>query len=304
MLEIFRAFGEALAVELLLLGCAAVAKMHGRLIPPPPDKFTQQQRAGFPASIARAVALIRDIGLASKFQLPAEYFEETEAQFPGAAGSLNVEQIRELGELGIATKHFGLAWEASAAGLDRGGAAEAYFLLLRARALPDGYADRYDALTAAAAELSRFHRDMEVIDRAVEAGRDPFDDTPFTLTLDQARDVLAKEKASPAFPSRNNPGPDYSSLFGEALCMCPGCRSERGEFSDPYSFEEDGEPIPDLEEMERSFYAAAPKDVPREMLPALFEVAKQAFFTGQEPEDLLSEIFASTGGRKKKGKRR
>jgi hypothetical protein len=242
--------------------------------------------------MAKAIALARDIGITGKFQIPIEYVDEAETQFRRASGSLNIEQIRVLGELGLAAKHLRLAWTASAAGLDRGGPAEAYFLLLRARALPDGDDDRYEALTAAAAELGRFHRDLELVDRAVEAGRNPFDDDALSLTVDQARDVLAKEKASPAFPSRSNPGPDYSNLFSDGLCMCPSCRREREEFSDTDDLEED--------EMERAFYQAAPKDVPREILPALFEVAKQAFFTGQNPDEVLSRILGSPGGKKKK----
>ncbi len=127
---------------------------------PYPDALPEEQKSRLPSSMARAIALAADIGLTSKFQLPGEYFDETEARFSRASGSLNVQQIRLLGELGIAGKHRKLAWEASAAGLDHGGPTEAYFLLLRAQALPEGLEDRYQVLAAAAAELGRAHRDM------------------------------------------------------------------------------------------------------------------------------------------------
>ena len=294
-LEVERALGDPIAAEVLIVGCAAAAKQHSKLSPRSPKGFTAQERSRFPVSMAKAIALARDIGIIGKFQLPAEYVNETHAQFPRGGGSLTIDQIRLLGELGIAAKHLRLAWAASAAGLDRTGPEEAYFLLLRARALPDGDDDRYEALTAAAAELARFHRDLELVDRAVEAGRNPFDDDALSLTVEQARDVLAKEKASPAFPSRNNPGPDYSYLFSDDLCMCPSCCAERGEFSDADDLEEMEE-----DEMERAFYQAAPKGVPREILPALYEVAKQAFLTGQNPDEVLSRILGSPGGKKKK----
>ncbi len=295
-LEAGAALGDPLAAVILFFGCAAFAKRHDVHLPLP-DELTEQQRSRVPASTARVIALVRDVGLAGKFKLPVAYVEETERQFARAAGSLNVEQIRTLGELGISSRYFGLAWSASAAGLDRGGPTEAYFLLLRARALPDDYGDRYEVLTAAAAELGRVHRDMEVVDRAVEAGRDRFDGDLLSLTADQAREVLAKEKASPALPSRNSPGPDYSNLFPDDLCSCPSCRRERGE-----SFDPDGETILDEDEMAKSFYAAAPKDIPPEILPALLELAKEAFFTGQNPDEMLARILG--GEKKKKGKRR
>jgi hypothetical protein len=227
------------------------------------------------------------------------YFDETEAQFPRCSGSLGVEQIRSLGELGIATSRPGLAWAASVAGLERGGPTEGYFLLLRARALPEGSAGRYDVVMAAAAELGRLHRDMEVVSQAVEASRDPFDDDPLSLTADQACEVLRKEKESPAFPSRYSPGPDYSDLFPGDLCTCPSCRRERGESSGP----DDGY-YPDEEEMAREFYAAAPKDIPPDLLPGLLEMAKTAYLTGQDPGDVISEILGGRRGKRKKGGRR
>jgi hypothetical protein len=301
--EVARLLGDGLAAVILISGCAAAAKRRDLSLVPLPRTLTKDQRAHLPASMARAIALATDIGLIGKLQLPLEYFNETEAQFAHSAGSLNVEQLRVLGEAGLGSQHLRLAWAASTAGLQRGGATEAYFLLLRARALPEGQSDRYDALMAAAAELGRAHRDMEVVSQAVEAGRNSFGDEPLSLTADQAREVLKKEKASLAFPSPYSPGPDYSDLFAEDsdLCMCPACRAERDESSDPELSEE---------EMKRSFYEAAPKDIPRELLPSLFEVAKEAHLRGVDPTELLAEILPDLdprkppGGKKKKGGRK
>jgi len=264
------------------------------------EELTGEQRSRLPGAMAKAIAVAKDIGFTNKFQLPITYFDETEAQFPRAAASLDIEEIRSLGELGISTDHLPLAWAASAAGLKHDGPSEAYFLLLRARALPKSLSDRYDVLMAAAAELGRFHRDMEVVDRAVEAGRNPFDDNPLKLTVEQAREVLRKEKASPAFPSPRIPGPDYSDLLDDEPCMCPACRRGRAGLSP------DGEDdrYIDEAEMDRSFFEAAPKNIPREILPALLEVAKEAYATGQDPTDVLARILGDLGGKKKKGKRR
>jgi len=298
-LEVDGALGDSLAAILFIFGCATLAKLQDRVFLPLPGELSEPQRSRIPGSLARVLALARDFGF-GRFQLPMPYFKATEAEFPRASASLNIEQIRNLGELGLSTDHPGLAWAASTAGLERGGPTEAYFLLLRARALPAGNLERFDVLTAAAAELGRHHRDMEVVSQAVEAGRDPFEGGPLSLTADQARDVLRREKESPAFPSRYSPGPDYSDLFSGDLCMCPSCRSARGESPGP-----DDERFPlDEDEMAREFFASAPKNIPREILPAMFEVAKMAYLTGEDPGEIMSEILGSPGGKRKKGKRR
>jgi hypothetical protein len=299
-MEVDRAMGDSLAAVLLIFGYATSAKQQNLVVLPLVDELTDEQRSRLPGATAQAMAVVKDIGFTNKFQLPISYIDETEVQFPSAAASLDIEEIRSLGELGISTAHPVLAWSATAAGLERGGASEAYFLLLRARALPEGFGERHEALTAAAAELGRFHRDMEVVDRAVEATRNPFDGDPLSLTIQQAREVLQKEKASAAFPSRRNPGPDYSYLFDDEPCMCPACRRERAGVSPDG---EDDEYI-DEEEMARSFFESAPKEIPREILPALLEVAKEAYATGQDPTDMLARILGGAGGKKKKGKRR
>jgi tetratricopeptide (TPR) repeat protein len=305
-LEVERALGDSVAGSLLIFGCAAFAKRHVGVLLPLPKELGKQQRSGLPASMAKVLALAKDVGLL-KFQLPVPYFAATEAQFQKASAALNIEQIRSLGEFGIATNHPRLAWEASAAGLARGGPTEAHFLLLRAEALPDGLGPRHEVLMAAAAELGRSQRDMEVVSQAVEGGRNPFNATPLSLTAEQARAVLAKEKAHPAFPSRFGPGPDYSEFFNDNGCMCPACCARRGERFDPDRLGPDlfDEFEPDEDEMERSFFETAPKGIPREILPALFEVAKEAFYSGENPEELLARILLEgEGGKKKKGKRK
>jgi hypothetical protein len=151
--------------------------------------------------------------------------------------------------------------------------------LLRARALPEEFDDRYEALTAAAAELGRAHSDMDVVSRAVEAGRGPFDDEPLSLSADQAREVLRKEKASSAFPSSSRPGPDYSELFSGELRSYPFDQ-----------FDIDDDPL-DEEEIKRLFFEKAPEEIPRDLLPALFEVAKESLISGEDPVEILSELL-------------
>jgi hypothetical protein len=166
--------------------------------------------------------------------------------------------------------------------------------LLRAGATPPGYSARCFALAAAAAELGRFHRDMEVVDRALRIVRDPMGGDPLCVTLDEARNVVRKELASPEFPSPFKPGPDYSKLLPEGLCQCPDCRRRRG----------DGEGVEDDEfdeaQMEKIFKAGAPKDMPPEIAGMLFDVMKEAYRAGLSPDEVVSQILGEMRGKHQK----
>src|ERR1700749_4849802 len=120
-------------------------------------------------------------------------------QFPRAAGSLDIEQLRSLGNVAMSVDRTKLAWAASTEGLKRGGSLEAQFMLLRARALPARHGGGYLAVSAAAAELGRFHGDSEVVGKAIEMVRNPLGGDSISLTMEQARDVMRKEIASAAF---------------------------------------------------------------------------------------------------------
>jgi len=246
------------------------------------------------------------------------YLKEAEAQFPSASGSLNVEQMRALGRLGLLTELPKLAWAASAEGLKRGGPTEAFFLMLRARATPRGHEGRSLALAAAAAELGRFHRDTEAVDEAVEFLRNPFGGDSPSLTLEKAREVVRRELASPAFPGGFKSGPDYRDLLPARLCQCADCRRERGEiprvfedgeFDDAeFDFDDESDDDGGLsdDEMWRMFKESAPKGIPPELEKMLFEALKEALVTGESPEEIMSRIFGTGrggGGNKKKGPR-
>jgi hypothetical protein len=300
--EVESLLGAGVAAGFLIFGVAAISKRLDSVYLCPVKALGRQERTTIPASMGRVMALAKDLGI-TKFQLPVTYFDETEAQFDGVSGSLTIEQIRMLGEMGMATQHPKLAWAASGAGLARGGPAEAHFMLLRARAIPAGYGMRYLALAATAAELGRFHRDMDVVDKAVEIVRNPTGGDSICLTLEQAREVVRKEIASPAFPDRFNTGPDYRDLMPGKPCQCPDCRRKRGgpEVFDEDGFDEDGF---DEDDMERTFMARAPKDMPPEILRMLFETMKEAFLRGESPDEIMSLVTGGRGSKQKKGRRK
>lgn len=306
-MEAERLLGGELAAGCLIFGIAAASKCLDCSLLPPVKELSQQQRMTIPASLAGAMAVSDDLGI-KKFEFPVPYFAEAEAQFRGVSDALDMEQIRWLGELGIATEFPKLAWAASEAGLKRGGPSEAHFLLLRARALPAGNGERYMALAAAAAELGRFHRDMEVVDRAVEIVRNPTGGYSLALTLAQAREVLRSEMDSPAFPDALHRGPDYKDLVHKLLCQCPVCRRERGEGFGSFDEEpEEEEPVLSEAAMQRMFDERVPKGVPPDLAKTMFELLKTGFLAGLSPREILSELEDLDGGdgkKQKKGKRK
>jgi tetratricopeptide (TPR) repeat protein len=304
-LEADRLLGGGMSATFLIFGMATIAKRGGAFLPA--KALSKQERKTIPASLARVIALAKDLGI-TKFQLPVGYFAEAEKQFAGVKNSLDADQVFSLGEAGVVTGHPKLGWAASGEGLKRGGPSEARFLLLRARAIPPGHGPRYVALAAAAAELGRFHRDMDVVDRAVEIVRNPFGGESISLKLEQARDVVRKELASSAFPGETfSPGPDYSDLLPLPAkpCQCPECRRQRGEPAgvyeeDLFDEEEDDEPEFDEAEMERIFNQSLPKGMPPDLAKELLEIMKESFVTGESPEEIMSRVLG--GGGKKKGR--
>ncbi len=305
LLEVGRLLGDAIAAEILVFGVATASKCLSSGGLRPVNDLRRDERTAIPASLARTMALARDLGIA-KFPFPIAHLEEAEAQFAGVSDALDAVQIRLLADLGLSTGYLSLAWAASGAGLKRGGPSEARFMLLRARAIPAGFGQRYLALAAAALELGRFHRDMDVVDKAVEIVRNPYGGDSISLTAAQAREVVRKELASPAFPSRSQVGPDYRDLMPrEEPCQCPDCRRRRGETSGPFDEieTEDGDEFDD-DEMRRIFDDGAPEGLPPEMANMLFEVLKEALINGESPDAILSRLTGAAGGRKKGRRKR
>ncbi len=312
--ELERLMGGTIPAGLVLFGIAGAAKRPERVSLLEPKRLSREQRAAIPAWLARVVAISRDLGI-KNFEVPVLYLKEAEAQLGGVSDSLSMEQIAELAKAGISTEHPKLTWAASSAGLKRGGATEAFFLLLRARATPLEFAARGLALAAAAAELGRFHRDTETVDAAVEILRNPYGGDSPSMTLEEARAVVGRELASPAFPNYLKPGPDYRELLpAPKLCQCADCRRERGEISDPFEYanEFDEEPDDDFElsegEMRRMFNENLPKGIPPATANRLFEVMKESLLGGASPspDEIMSRVFGGGGkggSKKKKGGR-
>jgi hypothetical protein len=161
------------------------------------------------------------------FTIPREFQREIFKELSDDHCSLEARQLRALAEAALRHNLGELAYAASAAGLAKGGATEARFLLLRARALPSWEFQRRSDCIAVTTELARRQRDMALVDEAVDLQRghgglgmdfldplDTMDEHAFSRTTEQVNAVLKREKQSRTFPVRE-PEPFYDPIWEE-----------------------------------------------------------------------------------------
>lgn len=300
--EVERLLGSKAAAALSIFGVAEACKREALEKPPAIETFGKQERAGLPEAMIRVIDIAKDMQIDQ--QIPHGWLAETAKQFARSSQSLKVGQLRTLAEAALSAEQFELTYAVSTVGLERGGATEAGFLLLRARSLPRG-GERWAVCAVAAAQLARQQRQMDVVDEAVELlAVSPFVDD-LTLTPEQARTVVQKEKAERAFPTAYRRGPDYGDLFGEGLCDCPNCRRARGEAMSPSEDfdEEDGEV--DLDAILDGM--PLPPGMPPEIGRMLLEESMKAMQRGESMDSVMNRLFGSgpgSGGKRKKGRRR
>jgi len=295
--EVERLLESKAAAALLIFGVASAAKHPGEM--PLLETLDKRERAALPEAVIRVTELAKDMQMDQG--IPGGWLSETEKQFPRSSQSFGVGQLQTLAEAGLFAKRFELTYAVSAAGLQRGGPTEANFLLLRALSLPEN--GRRAACAVAAAQLARQHRQMDVVEKAVELLADtPFD--TLTITPEQAASVLQKEKAEKAFPTAYRPGPNYGDILGLSPCNCPKCRRKRGEDVNPYDdFDEDDDP--ELDEIFSEM--GLPPDLPPEIGKMLFEQTRKALDNGESIDSMLDRIFGPEPGfrpGRRKGRRR
>ena len=192
-----------------------------------PQKVSLAQTDSLAAAVARACALGDDLGVA--LNIPPGWESILFNELSDKRSTLEAPQLHALGEAALRRDRQELAYAVSAAGLAKGGDAEARFLLLRARALPEWEFERRADCIAAAAEVGRRRRDMTLVDEAVELqrghrgrGRDfldwvtSIDGRAFSRTSEQVNAVLNREKQSRTFPAYK-PAPFSDRFEDEAF---------------------------------------------------------------------------------------
>jgi len=192
-----------------------------------PERALAGQTDSLASAIARACALGDDVGVA--FGIPPAWEGRILQDLSKKPDKLEVRQLLALGEAALRRNRRELAYAASGAGLAKGGDTEGRFVLLRARALPEGEFQRRADCLAAAAELGRRCRDMDLVDEAVDLQRgDPgrrrpsfldwvvsMQEPTTSLSTERLNQVLEREKRSRKFPASKF-APEYRA-FGEGV---------------------------------------------------------------------------------------
>jgi hypothetical protein len=174
-----------------------------------PRKLSHDQTDSLAGAVARACALGDDMNVA--FTIPKEFEQEIFKELSDDHCNLEGRQLRALGETALRHNLRQLAYAVSAAGLRKGGATEARFLLLRAQALPSWEFERRRDCIAVATELARRQRDMALVEEAVDLHRghggisfldalDSGGEGAFSRSTEQVNAVLKREKQAHTFP--------------------------------------------------------------------------------------------------------
>jgi hypothetical protein len=272
--EVSRLLGSPAAALLICRSVAQACQFApnevDRALPRAHGRAAVESLAG---AVGRACTLADDMNL--PFTIPREFQPRIFQELSGARCDLEARQLRALGEAALRHDQFKLAYAASAAGLRKGGATEARFLLLRAQALPGWETARRRECIAVAAELASRQRDMALVEEAVdfELGRDEFG-MGFLQPSASAGDFSRTPAQVSAVLERENAERDYPKPNPEA-------------FDDYYDDEEEDEfPGP----FDESFPEGVEGEGGEEVPPELEEAARE-----------LLDIFRR--GRKRRGKR-
>ncbi|MGO9268849.1 MAG: hypothetical protein ACLQOO_01065 [Terriglobia bacterium] len=199
------------AEAMLVSGIADFCKLHDLVT----DRYYDRNivfdgKESLAAAVARGCALGDDLGW--PLTIPLAFEKQLLDELGRTPGPMDARQLRLLAEAALRLDRRHLAFAASGAGLAKGGATEARFLLLRGRALPEYEPERRDQCFAAAAELARRQRDMGLVDEAVECRRghffmgafDPLAKGSSSMSADQLNKLLNREKQASEFPPFRN----------------------------------------------------------------------------------------------------
>jgi hypothetical protein len=215
--EIARLMGCAIAGEAVIGGLARAGRMEHQV----PASFAQGD-LGLAGVIGRACALGEDVGV--PFDIPKPLSDQLYSELAAKDAAVDAAALSALGEAALRVEDRTLAYAASAAGLRLNGATQARFLFLRARALPSWEEERLEACVDAAAQLARFHRDLDLLDRirqwhSTALGSFQAGDMDVAMTSAEINEVIEEETALPDYPD------DVTDENSE--CNCAACQSAR-----------------------------------------------------------------------------
>jgi hypothetical protein len=314
--------GGRVPAFVLTYGLAKTANLDGKVELPTvePARFSAAELL---TGTTRAVALGDWAGL--ELPLPPFWEEHLLVALDQPDCPTDITQLLVLGEAALRSEALKLAYAASAVGLARG-TADARFLFLRGRVLPDWRPQRQEGCFTAALEIARRERNLELAGNILDEMRENDDGFWGADFLDDAtanrpvpaellKQILEGERAEKQFPVYERSSPvQYSSKLRRRDCDCPDCRARRGETPSEWGEDDGGdqdqnefaEPLPAvlsraLEEFEQ-FLDRLPPRIARKV--------EEAIARGEPPEIAVPRIFKNLppemrppapGGKTKKG---
>ena len=175
----------------------------------------------------------------------------------GDLSGLGARRLTLIAETAYRREKYKLLHAITRSGLLLGTGTSAQFLLFRGRSLPPGCWGHRAVLFRAAASLARRQGEQKTADSATSEARRALQRSGMPagqlerlltkvileVTDETIHRLIESEMDAQTYPS----GPYYDFLnkryrdewIGDDLCDCPRCRAERGEYVDPWEFEED-----------------------------------------------------------------
>ena len=218
----------------------------------------------------------------------------------------DIAQLLVLGEAALRSQAMKLAFAVSAVGLAQG-IADARFLFLRGRVLPDWRPERQEGCFTAALELARRERNLELAGKILDEmrenddrfwGADFLDDATANrpVPAELLKQILDEERAEREFPGyeRSSPAP-YGSKLRRRDCDCPDCRARRGETPSEWG-EDDGEDQDQNEfaEPPPAAFSRALEEFEQfldRLPPRIARKVEEAIARGEPPEIAVPKIF-------------
>lgn len=232
--------GGPVAAAILLLSAARECEY-----PSPKTKelekwLTAYKERDIVGAIVHTYPIGMDVGIA--VLLPAKWASLLAKWFKRSDCELDAAGLLTMARAALAVGWLDVAYYCSGYGLQRTGPEQARFLFLRGRSLPFGLEDRRQECFAAATELARRVRDMDLVAEIADAAReelspwewsDPFGPDLNDRGMDDEtlRRVTEFERRTQSYPKGAGRAPfDIGqSPFVRGQCQCPSCRRARGE---------------------------------------------------------------------------
>ncbi len=213
--EAARVLASEPGAQILLRAVAAACRFKGKM------PVTAATNGPLAAAFGRVCAVGQDAGL--PIEIPRGLSKQLLREVSGAA--VDAASLLPLGEAAVRAGDLGLAYGVSAAGLKHAKERWAEFLFLRAQALPGYEGERQQICAAAASELARRQRNLDLLRRIGEWREEEMpwfegEKRDVVMSTGEIESLVGREIAETAYPSERD-----DMDFAGSDCNCPACRA-------------------------------------------------------------------------------